>query len=252
VIDVAPVLSLGLLLVRPGTLLLAAPAFGGTYAPAAIKIGLTVLLGLALVPAAGVPSVESSLGLAGLVAREFAIGLALALAIRTLVSAAEVAGHLAGFQMGLSYSALVDPQSGVRNNLLSALYANIAVVTFLATNAHHAFIRALRDSYDTLPIGGGHVAASLPASVIGLLTLAFSFGIRLAAPLVVVLVVAELALALVARSAPALNLMVVGAPIRVILGLILLGFVAPAAVGALTGLSGTVLQAGTHLAEAFR
>ena len=96
------------------------------------------------------------------------------------------------------------------------------------------------------------MAASLPASVIGLLTLAFSFGIRLAAPLVVVLVVAELALALVARSAPALNLMVVGAPIRVILGLILLGFVAPAAVGVLSGLSGTVLQAGTHLAEAFR
>jgi flagellar biosynthetic protein FliR len=252
VIDAAPILSLGLLLVRPGALLMAAPAFGGAFAPPPVKIGLTMLLGVTLGPAASLPSIQSPLGLAGLVAREFAIGLALALAIRALVAAAELAGHLAGFQMGMSYSALVDPQSGVRNSLLSALYANIALVTFLVTNAHHAFIRALRDSYETLPIGAGHVAASLPESIIGLLTLVFSFGIRLAAPVVAVLVVAEVALALVARSAPALNLMAVGAPVRIILGLVLLGFAAPAAVGVLGSLPAIVLHAGTHLAEAFR
>jgi flagellar biosynthesis protein FliR len=80
----------------------------------------------------------------------------------------------------------------------------------------------------------------------------FSFGTRLAAPLVLVLVITEIALALVARSAPALNLMAVGAPVRIIIGLVLLGFVAPAAVGVLSGISGTVLQAGVHAAEAFR
>jgi flagellar biosynthetic protein FliR len=80
----------------------------------------------------------------------------------------------------------------------------------------------------------------------------FSFGARLAAPVVVVLVLAEIAMALVARSAPALNLTAVGAPVRIIAGLILLGIVAPAAVGVLSGMSGVVLKAGVSAAEAFR
>ena len=126
------------------------------------------------------------------------------------------------------------------------------MVTFLLTNAHHAFLRALRDSYERLPIGAGQIGASLPQAVIELLGLVFTFGVRLAAPLIVVLLVAELALGLVARAAPALNLMVVGAPVRLLLGLVLLGVVAPAAIGVLDSLSGTVLQLGVRAAEAFR
>jgi flagellar biosynthesis protein FliR len=250
--DLAPFTTLGLLLVRPGALMLGAPAFGGAYAPATVKIGLTLLLALTLAPLVQVPQDVSGTGIALVVAREMAIGVAFSLAMRALVAAAELGGHLIGFQMGLSYSAIVDPQSGVRNNLLAMLYANIATVVFLLTNAHHAFLRALADSYVSLPIGTGGIGASLPQAITGLLGLVFAFGARLAAPLVVVLVVAEVALALIARSAPALNLMAVGAPVRIIAGLILLGFVAPAAVGVLSGLSGTVLQAGVRTAEAFR
>ncbi len=167
-IDLTPLLGLGLLLVRPGTLILTAPAFGGAYAPAQVKIGLTLLL--AHRADADRPRCRRSdrrRVWPVVVAREMAIGLALGMAIRALVAAAELAGHLAGFQMGLSYSAIVDPQSGVRNNLLAALYGNIAIITFLLTNAHHAFLRALRDSYESLPIGVGHIGGSLPQAVIG-------------------------------------------------------------------------------------
>jgi flagellar biosynthetic protein FliR len=252
VIDVAPLLGLGLLLVRPGTLILAGPGFGGPYAPATVKIGLTLLLAFALAPVASVPHVNSALVLTGYVFREFAVGLSLAMAIRALVAAAELGGQLAGFQMGLSYGAIVDPQSGVRNNLLAALYANIAVVTFLGTNAHHAFLRALRDSYQRLPIGAGSIGDGLPQGVIELMAVVFTFGVRLAAPLVIVLVITEIALALIARSAPALNLMAVGGPARIIVGLILLGFVTPAVVGVLGGLSSHLVQTGVRLTEVFR
>lgn len=251
-IDATPLIHLGLLLVRPGTLVLAAPPFGSTFAPSAVKIGLTVLLALTLVPLVDVPAAASSIGLAGTVAREFAIGLAMALAIRALVAAAEFGGYLVGFQMGLGYSAIVDPQAGVRNNLLAALYANIAVVTFLIVNGHHAFLRALRDSYVRLPIGSGHIADSLPQSIASLLGLIFTLGVRLAAPVVVVLVVAELAMALMARSAPALNLMADGASVRLIIGLLLLGVVVPAAFTMLAGYTTPVLEAGARAADALR
>jgi flagellar biosynthetic protein FliR len=252
VIDLTPLVRIGLLLVRPGTLILGTPPFGGLHAPAPVKIGLTVLVAVALLPIAAVPDIDGPAALATAVAREFAIGLALAMAIRALVAAAEFAGHLAGFQMGLSYSAIVDPQSGVRNNLLASLYGNTAVVVFLVSNAHHALLRALGDSYASLPIGAGHVGGALPQATAALLGMTVAFAARLAAPIVLVLIVAELALALVARSAPALNLLAVGAPVRIIAGLVVLGLVLPAAVAALSGMGPGALQAGVGAAQAFR
>jgi len=252
VIDVTPLLSLGLLLVRPGVLVIAAPPFGSVYAPMPVKIGVTVLLAIVLVPLVDVPAVPTTANLAGIVVREFAIGLAMALAIRALIAAAEFGGHLIGFQMGLGYSAIVDPQAGVRNNVMAVLYGNVAVVTFLLANGHHAFLRALRDSYARLPIGLGSVADSLPQSVASLLGLIFTLGVRLALPVVTVLLVAELALALMARSAPALNLMADGASVRLMVGLLLLAVVVPAAFSVLAGYTTPVLEAGARAAEALR
>ena len=243
---------IGLLLVRPGFLIVGAPAFGGTYAPAHVKIGLTVLLALALLPAAGTELPPTPIGLGVVVSREAAIGLSLGLALRALIAAAEFAGHLAGFQLGLSYSAIVDPQSGVRNNVLAALYGQIALVTLFLVNGHHAFLRALEATYQRLPIGVGQVGGSLPAAVIGMLGLVFALGARLAAPLVIVLVVTEVALGLLARSAPALNIMVSGAPVRLLIGLVLLGLTAPAVTGVMGSMVDGVVQLGVAAAAAFR
>ena len=116
-IDLTPFMGIGVLIVRPGTLIITAPGFGGVYAPAQVKIGLTVLLALVLMPTIAMPTVGSATGLAVVVTREMAIGLALGMSIRALVAAAELAGQLAGFQMGLSYAATVDPQiSGPSQN----------------------------------------------------------------------------------------------------------------------------------------
>lgn len=250
--DVTPFFGIGLLLVRPGALLMAAPTLGGMYAPAQVKIGLTVLIALALLPSTAIPSAPSAMGLVTVVARETGIGLALAMAIRALVGAAELAGYLAGSAMGLSYSATVDPSSGVRNTSIATLYGNIAIITFLGVNAHHAFLRALGDSYQRLPIGVGSIGATLPQAVIGLLGLVFTVGVRLAVPFIVVLAIVEIAMALISRAAPSLNLVILGAPVRVVIGLILVGIVLPAAVGLLGSMSANVLQIGIRTAEAFR
>jgi flagellar biosynthetic protein FliR len=250
--DLAPIARIGLLLVRPGVLIIVAPSFGGTYAPAQVKIGLTVLLALALLPSTTTALPPSTGELAILVMREAAIGLALAMAMRALVAAAEFAGHLAGFQIGLSYSAIVDPQSGVRNNVLAALYGQIAVVTLFLVNGHHAFLRALEATYTRLPIGAGQVGESLPGAVVGMLGLVFMLGTRLAAPLVIVLVITEVALGLAARSAPALNLMASGAPVRLLIGLVLLGITAPMASGVVASMVDSVVQLGLSASTAFR
>jgi len=251
--DAASLAWFVLLLVRPGVLLLVAPVFGGTFAPVHVKIGLTLLIAIALASSVPVPApADGTLPVVLLAMREAAIGFALGLSIKAFVAAIELAGHLAGFQLGLSYSAIVDPLGGVRNNLIATLYVNLALVAFLLVNGHHAFLRALAASYERVPIGGGQLGASLLTTTIELLGLIFVLGTRLAAPLVLVLIVIEIAMGLLSRAAPMLNIMVVGAPLRLLAGLIVLGLTVPVVLRVASGAADTVLRLGVQGAEAFR
>jgi flagellar biosynthetic protein FliR len=214
--------GLALLLVRPGMIVLATPFFGALSAPTAVRVGLTLLLAVLMAATAPVPASLPATGLAAVILREVGIGLAIAMAVRVLIGGAEFAGHFIAYQIGLSLGSLIDPQSGVRNNVLALLYANLVVVLCLATNVHHTLIRALADSYAALPIGLGGVDASVTTSVARMLAVLFTIGVRIAAPVVVVLLLVEIGLGLLARVAPALNVIVAGAPVRIIAGLLVL------------------------------
>lgn len=216
------VAGLALLLVRPGMIVLATPFLGALNAPAAVRVGLTLLLAVLLAAGAPVPAQLPATGLAAVILREVAIGLAIAMAVRVLIGGAEFAGHFIGYQIGLSLGSLIDPQSGVRNNVLAVLYANIVVVLCLITNVHHTLIRALADSYVSLPIGFGGIDASMTSSVARLLGILFVIGMRMAAPVVVVLLLVEIGLGLLARVAPSLNVIIAGAPVRIVAGLLVL------------------------------
>jgi len=220
--DLSFVTRLGLLLVRPGLLIAAAPPFGALYTPVPVKIGLSVVLGVVLAPSIDVPGAVAVAPLAIILAREAAIGLALALSVRVLMAGAELAGQLAGFQLGFSYAATVDPQTGARNSVVAGLYTSLVLLTFLGIDGHHALLRALADSYRELPIGLGHIGGGLATQTANLLGLLFVFGTQVAAPVVIVLLVAEVAIGLVSRVAPALNMMVIGFPVRLIAGLVAL------------------------------
>jgi flagellar biosynthetic protein FliR len=250
--DVGPLAQFGVLLVRPGMLVATAPPFGGASAPSQIKIGLTVFLTLMLMPVVQVPDVGASLSLAMIVLREMAIGMALSLSIRALMAGAELAGALSGMQVGLSMGAIVNPQSGVRNNLLAVLYANLALLTFFGMNGHHALIRTLATSYDTMPIGVGHVDASIVKSVMELLGLVFVVGVRLAMPIIVVLLVVELAMGLISRAAPMLNLMSVGTPIRLAVGLLVVAAVLSVAPSVIARFAPMAMDISVRAARAFR
>ena len=246
------VAAFSLLLVRPGMLIMGTPFLGALSAPPQMRIGLTLLLAIVLVPFVTMPVALSAGALTLVVLREVAIGAALTLAIRVLISGAEFAGHFIGYQIGLSIGSLIDPQSGVRNNVLALLYANVTTVVCLASNAHHALLRALADSYAALPVGAGGLNAKLATSVADTLGLVFVLGMRIAAPVVVVLLLVELALGLLARVAPSLNVMTAGAPIRVTVGLL----VVAASMTALPSVIGryvpTVFHLSASTAQAFR
>lgn len=251
-IDLAPLARLGLLLVRPGMLIMAAPAFGGTYAPPMVKIGLTLMLALTMLPAAALPSVNNPVSVLTVMAREVVIGMALGFGVRVLTAGAEFAGHLAGFQLGFAYASVVDPQAGVRNSVLSSMYGLAALMVFLAIDGHHQFLRALATSYSVLPIGMGHVDASLAMTVGRIMGMVFTVGVQLSAPVVIVLLVVEIALGLMAHVAPMLNLMAQGFAVRLLVGLLVLAAVVQVIPDVVVRTAGQALDLAARLALAFK
>ena len=248
--ELTPFVRLGVLMIRPSALVLSAPLFGGSHVPPMVRIGLSVLLALIVAPVVTLPAVGT--GLVLVIARELVIGVSIGLAIQIVASAAELAGYLAGFQAGFSVAAIIDPQRGVRNNMIASLYGLLTLFVFFGIEGHHAVLVALVDSYTALPIGAGAVDQSLVSSVAGALGLVFTFGIRLAVPVVFALLIVELGLGLVARTAPAMNLMVIGFPIRTTVGLIALGLAIGVLPPVIRSLAPVALELAAATAGAFQ
>jgi flagellar biosynthetic protein FliR len=249
--DFAAVSRFGILLVRPGALMLAAPGFGGLSVPLLARIALTVLLALAMAPTVQIAGGPDA-GLAVVLLREVGIGLALGLTARALIAGAEFAGHLCSQQIGFSYAATIDPEGGVRNAALASLYGLLATFTWLAIDGHHLLLKALHASYAGLPIGAGALDASLLASLREVFALVFVTGVRLAAPVVAVILLVEVALGLISRTAPALNFFVVGYPIRLVIGLAVVAITLSSIPSVTRSLAERVIETALSLAGAFR
>lgn len=250
--DLSPIVRFGLVLVRTGTLVGFAPVFGGFFAPSSIKIGLAVVLAVVLAPIVPLPAALTTAGLAIVVAREFAIGLALSLSVSLVVAVAELGGYLTGFQLGLSYAGVVDPQTGIQNSVISTAYSSLALLVFLEINGHHAVLRALATSYRALPVGAGHVGPGLLPVVTQMIGLVFEAGVQLAAPVIVVLLVLQLAIGLLSRAAPSLNVLVIGYPLQLLVGLFVLAAVIRMLPAATSDTMRHALQLAVRLAEVFK
>jgi flagellar biosynthetic protein FliR len=244
---------LGLLLVRVGALAAVAPGFGSGFAPAMVRAALALLIALTLAPVVAVPPITSPGMLTAAALHETAVGAALGFSVRALTAAFEVAGHLIGFQLGFSYATVVDPQSGAGSSVIAALYGSLALFFFLGLNGHHAVLRALAASYDAAPIGvGGFDGRPLIDAVARIFGHVLTIGLQLAAPVVAALLLVELALGLLTKAAPMLNLMAVGFPVRTAVGLAALALVIHTAPGMVSRTVEAVLAIGARAAVAFR
>jgi flagellar biosynthetic protein FliR len=250
--DLAVLTRLGLLLIRPAMLVMLSPGIGGAHIQGRVKIGIVVLIAVGLLPSVPVPSVAIDAPLTILVAREMAIGLSIGFVLHALMVGAEFAGHLSSHQIGFSYGATIDPQSGVKSNMISTLYGLLATLGFLAINGHHVVLRTLAASYARLPIGMGHIDASLVSSVREILGLVFIVGVRIGAPIVAVVLIVELIVGLISRSAPSLGSMVIGYPLRLMIGLFLLGMMVGTVPAVTNSLLENALRIGGRLAGGFR
>ncbi len=197
------------------------PFLGDTGIPALAKAALAVLMTGLLAAGGGIalPAVAHAGGLALLLLREAALGLVLALGAHCVIEAAQLAGQLAGFQIGLSLVNVIDPQTAVDTPVLSILHRWLGLMIFLHLNAHHWLLRAAARSFEVVPPS----SALLPAaSLLGVVRAAGGMwlsAVELAAPLLVVTMIADVALGFLGRVSPQLPVLIFGLAVKPLLGL---------------------------------
>ncbi len=156
----------------------------------------------------------------GAVVQQVGIGLAIGFTVRLVFAAFELAGQVVGFQMGLGFAAFFDPASSAQSSAMGRFYANMAALLFLALNGHLMVIMAVVHSFAAFPVDQNFLQAlaSMKLQTLGAELFASAFWIAL--PVIAMLMFANLALGIVSRVAPQMNIYAIGFPVTLAVGLV--------------------------------
>jgi flagellar biosynthetic protein FliR len=162
-----------------------------------------------------------------LAAGETAIGLVIGFSAQLLFDAVGLAGEMIGTQIGFGIVNVLDPTTNSQVSITSQYLNALALLLFLAINGHHWFLTAAVRSFEVLPLLGFHPSQGMADMVIMLTANVLVLAVRLSAPVVVTLLLLNVALGLIARTVPQMNVFIVGFPLQIAVGLFILGVSLP-------------------------
>jgi flagellar biosynthetic protein FliR len=236
-------------MIRPGAAFFAAPVFGAANVPVQVRVILSLAVGLPAItlariglPDGGLATIEGVL----LVTGEVIAGLALGFAVQLGYAAAALAGELVGNAMGLGFAQMIDPTSENSSTALGTFLSIMGTFLFLAIGGHLALAMVVVDSYRSLPPGHAWLGQGSIESVVLFGGDMIAAGVAIALPVGFSLVLVQVVMAMLARSAPAMNIFSVGLPATLMAGIVLLAIAAPAIGQGIT----TAIERGLELSRA--
>lgn len=228
---------------RISGLLLVAPVFGANVVPPRVKMAFAVMLTIIVAPLAPPPAGLEPLSAAGLLValEQVLVGIVIGFVVQLLFDVLVMAGQTIAMTMGLGFATLVDPSRGGTTPVLSQFFLIMGLLLFLALDGHLALIGVLVDSFRFAPVGESVLTRDGLWLVAGWGGRIFEYGLMIALPAVVALLVVNLAMGVVSRAAPQLNLFAVGFPVAMLFGFVVLLLSLPALRPAFSGLLGDAL-----------
>ena len=213
---------------RAAGFVLLAPPFNTRTIPAPVKGALALALSVALFTriAADMPEPTAGFIIVGAVT-EVVIGAALGFVVHVLFAAVQYAGDLIDLTGGFSLQPAYDPLSMTTSSSVGRLHYLLATTLLFTSGGHLLIVRGFATSYEGLPVGGSVPAEQLAQVLITALSMMFLAALQIAGPMVAVLLLADVALALLSRAAPALNIFSFVFPVKILLSMALLGLTFP-------------------------
>ena len=237
---------------RVGGFVLAAPIASENTIPSLVKIVMSVALAFLMAPLVQIPAALSIFSGAGLLAgvQEVLIGVSVGMVVQLAFEALTFAGQTISLTMGLGFATLVDPQRGAQTTVIGQMFMIIGVLAYLAVNGHLVLLGVLAESFHTLPIGAAPIGKDFLLSVVVWGAHVFESGLLIALPAVIALVIVNLALGVVTRAAPQLNLFGIGFTITLLCGFFVLIVGLDGIVSGIMGLIDSALAAAAVLVRA--
>ncbi len=218
-----------LCLMRVSGFVFVAPVFGSQFLPKVAKFWFSLLLAIALMPLVGGSALPRFASFAYLIlaVREVLIGLMIGFVCNFFLHSVEFAGHVVGLQMGFASSTLFDPVSRSDVSVIGRFQGLLAIVLFLVMNGHHVLLRSFRASYSIVPPSTSGLAGEGAHQLILATAGIFVVAVKVAMPILSAIFMVQVGLALLAKTVPQMNVFVVGFPLKISVGLAVLGFSMP-------------------------
>jgi len=207
------------------------PVLGSPSIHRQVKIGLSLFLSLIIFPLVAGTQIISfpvewmSYTLA--LARELLLGIILGYSVKLLFVGIQLAGQIIGFQMGFTMANIIDPQSGIQTPLISSFKNILAILIFLSLDAHYGILKGLIESFSVVPLTGFSLQPLLVQKVVNLVGDIFVISLKIGAPIIVTLLITQVALGIVVRMVPQINIFMLSFPLKIGIGLIMIGLCLP-------------------------
>ena len=197
-----------------------APLWSSNGVPARTRLILGLAIAVALTPSLPPMPVVQPASLTGLwiMAQQMLIGIGMGFAVKIVFAAFNVAGEFIGTQMGLGFATFYDPLSSAQTPVIAEFINLLALLLFLSMNGHLLYLATLAQSFSAIPVSTTPIAAGSWLNLAELGSRMFSAGLLLSLPVMAALMITNVALAVLTRAAPQLNLFALGFPLTLLGG----------------------------------
>ncbi|OYQ43262.1 flagellar biosynthetic protein FliR [Rhodoferax sp. TH121] len=207
-----------------------APVLSSRAVPMRVKVALALFVALACqatIPSSLNYSIASPDALA-VVFQQVLIGLSIGFAVRLVFAAVELAGEVVGFQMGLNFASFFDPSMNSQSSAVARFFGQMATLLFVVLNGHIMVLLAVTKSFDAFPVSPRFLESLAAMQLYRLGTDLFSSALWIALPMVGLLLFTNLALGVISRVAPQINIFAVGFPVTLVVGIVGIAATLPA------------------------
>jgi flagellar biosynthetic protein FliR len=206
-----------------------APVFGSHNIPVVVKASLSLLMTYMMLPLFfnNQPVPDGFFSYILMVIGEFLLGLIIGFASSLVFSGVQMAGHLLDIQIGFGIVNTMDPQFGQQIPLLGNFKYIFALMLFLATNGHHILLSAIFSSFKLVPVTGIVFNTNIVDMIVNMVIGVFVIAFKISLPILIALFLTDVALGILARTMPQMNIFVVGIPGKIIVGIFVLSLALP-------------------------
>lgn len=216
-----------IVLLRLSGIMMFAPFFSNYSVPMMIRALFALVTAFVLAPSLPIRSVPTELGLSsivGVATGEILSGILLGLAAACIFAGFQFAGQVISLQLGFSLINQIDPQTNVEAPVFSFIQNYIGLLFFLLINGHHWFLLAINESFGALPVGGLQIQGPVIQWLVYLSSQIFVIGLRIAGPILIVSIIADVVMGIIGRAAPQIHILIVSMPLKILVGFGCLSF----------------------------